>query len=548
MSDVRLADSGRVVVVGAGHGGGTVATTLRQQGFGGDIVIIGAEPVGPYHRPPLSKSLLKGNLEQPLQAKTFYHEQDITLRTGTRVVSIDREARAAILLDGETVSYDILIIATGARARRLPIPGHDLEKVYELRTVTDARVLHDALTPGRHLAIVGGGWIGLEVASSARAAGVDVTVIEREERLLARVASREVSSFLTDYHRARGTEILTAAQVSALERGERHSVGAVALSDGRSIACDRVLIGIGAVADDELARMAGLRCEDGIVVDLHARTEDPYIYAVGDVTRRPLASHVGLFRLESIPSAVEQARQAVASILGKPAPMPEVPWFWSEQFDLKLHIAGLLIDTDRATVREDGGDKLAVFHTRHGRLIAVEAINASAEFMAGKTLIRDAVQLDLEKLSDSAVSLSEIAAAAPEMATVSVPTAPAAPEQPPAVGALSEPGGIPGRPRVTFIQPDGEVATVDVAEGLTLMDASVRNNLRGIIAECGGMCSCGTCHVYVEEPWEQRLPEADDEEQDLLEFIEDRRSNSRLSCQIVMDDELDGLVVRVAES
>lgn len=551
------ADTGRVVIVGAGHGGGTVATALRQQGFRGEIVVIGAEPVSPYHRPPLSKSLLKGKLEQPLQAKTFYHEQRIELRTGTRVVSIDRENRAVILLDGETVPYGVLVIATGARPRWLAIPGRDLDKVYELRSVTDARVLHDALTPGRHLAIVGGGWIGLEVAASARAAGVDVTVIGREERLVARVASAEVSRFLADKHRAQGTEILTSAQVSSLERGERRTVRAVKLDDGRMVECDRVLIGIGAVADDELARTAGLRCDNGVVVDTRARTEDPRIYAVGDVTRRPLSFHPGLFRLESIPSAVEQARQAVASIIGKTPPEPEVPWFWSEQYGLKLHIAGLRIDTDTATVRAHGDEKFAVFHTRDARLIAVETVNAPADFMASKPLIRDAVELDLEKLTDPATPLSEATRSAPPATAAKVPLTAdtgalsetngdgASAEATP---SLSERGETPGRPRVTFVQPDGAIARVDAAEGATLMDAAVRNNLPGIIAECGGMCSCGTCHVYVEEPWLDRLPEAEEEEEELLDFIEGRRSNSRLSCQIVVGDDLDGLVVRLSDS
>jgi 3-phenylpropionate/trans-cinnamate dioxygenase ferredoxin reductase component len=533
----------RVVVVGAGHGGGTAAAVLRQQGFDGEVVLIGDEPVGPYHRPPLSKSLLKGELEQPLHPSTFYGDQRIELRTRTRVAGIDREARAVRVADGSTVDYDVLILATGARARRLDVPGIDLEKVYELRTVTHARVLQDVLTPGRQLAIVGGGWIGLEVAASARSAGLDVTVIEREERLLARVASEELSRHLTAYHEAQGTLILTSAQVTGLEPGARRLVGAVVLADGRTVPCDRALVGIGGVADDELARSAGLPCQDGVVVDDAARTADPRIYAVGDMTRRPVSLHEGLIRLESIPSAVEQARQAVASILGKPAPVPEVPWFWSDQFDLKLQIAGLLRDTDAATVRADpAANRLAVFHTKARRLIAVEAVNAPADFMAGKQMIRDGAELDLTALADGSVALDRVAVSAP-----------AEPESEPAAAAVSAngavdlpgPGGKAGEPRVTYVQHDGQVDSVDVPAGLTLMDGSVRNNLPGIIAECGGMCSCGTCHVYVDDPWQGHLEDPEYEEEDLLEFIEGRQPNSRLSCQIVMSDELDGLTVRV---
>jgi len=268
---------------------------------------------------------------------------------------------------------------------------------------------------------------------------------------------------------------------------------------------------------------------------------------VGDMTRRPVSLHEGLLRLESIPSAVEQARQAVASILGKPAPAPEVPWFWSDQFDLKLQIAGLLRDTDTATVRADpAANRLAVFHTKAGRLIAVEAVNAPADFMAGKQMIRDGAELDLTALADGAVALDQVAASAPGAAE---PEPAAAPAPASANGAaqteLPGPGGKAGEPRVTYVQHDGQVDSVDIPVGLTLMDGSVRNNLPGIIAECGGMCSCGTCHVYVDDPWKEQLEEPEYEEEDLLEFIEGRRPNSRLSCQIVMNDELDGLTVRV---
>jgi 3-phenylpropionate/trans-cinnamate dioxygenase ferredoxin reductase subunit len=539
----------RIVIVGAGHGGGTAAALLRQHGFAGEVILIGAEPVGPYHRPPLSKSLLKGDLEQPLQPRTFYREQRIELRTGVGVAAVDREEREIRLRDGEAIPYDVLILATGAKARRLPVPGVELEKVYELRTIAHARILHDVLAPGRHLAIVGGGWIGLEVAASALAAGVEVTVIEREERLLARVASPELSAHLTDYHRSKGTRILTETQVTGLCAGARGQVGAVALGEGWTVACDRVLVGVGAVADDELAQAAGLPCQDGVVVDARARTEDPCIYAVGDMTRRPVPMHDGLLRVESIPSAVEQARQAVACILGQPAPAPEVPWFWSDQFDLKLQIAGLLMGAEESIVRADpGANKLAIFHLRDNRLVAVEGVNAAGEFMVGKGLIRDQVVLDPCRLADPTVAVDQVVGASavsagrPETAvpaTAGGSVGDAGPEPP-------GPGGKEGEPLVSFIQPDGDLASITIPAGLTLMEGSVSNNLPGIIAECGGMCSCGTCHVYVDPAWQDRLPEPEYEEAELLEFLEGREPNSRLSCQIVMSDELDGMVVRAA--
>jgi 3-phenylpropionate/trans-cinnamate dioxygenase ferredoxin reductase subunit len=472
------------------------------------------------------------------------------------------------LRDGELVPYDILILATGAKARRLAIPGIDLERVYELRTITQARILYDVLSPSSRLVIVGGGWIGLEVAASARAADIDVTVIEREDRLLARVASPELSRFLTGYHSERGTKILTSAGVSALRPGaNQRIVGTVVLDDGREIESDRVLVGVGAVAEDDLASAAGLPCQDGVIVDSNARTADPRIYAVGDMTRRPLDFYEGLFRLESIPSAVEQARRAVASIVGKPAPAPEVPWFWSDQFDLKLQIAGLLLDADASVVRGNGtGGRLAVFHLRDSRLIAMEGVNAPAEFMACKHLIRDQVKLDLERLADASVPLPDTHVVETAATTALEPSArdvlePSVPDalEPSGPGTLEPsgpgvdqpdlpgPGGKPGEPRATFVQPDGEVFSVDVPEGMTLMEGSVRNNLPGIIAECGGTCSCGTCHVYVDPQWSDRLDEPEFEEEDLLEFIDGRQEGSRLSCQIVMMDELDGLVVRVPD-
>jgi 3-phenylpropionate/trans-cinnamate dioxygenase ferredoxin reductase subunit len=534
---------GRIVIVGAGHGGGTAAALLRQQGFAGEVILIGAEPVGPYHRPPLSKSLMKGELEQPLLPQTFYREQGIELRVGVGVEVIDRDAHEIRLRDGQALAYDVLILATGAKARRLRVPGVELEKVYELRTIAHARVLHDVLAPNRHLAIVGGGWIGLEVAASAVAAGVQVTVIEREERLLARVASPALSRHLTDHHLREGTKLLTSAQVAGFEGNARGAVQSVSLQDGETLPCDRVLIGVGAVADDELARAAGLRCEDGVVVDSRGRTDDSRVFAIGDMTRRPVALHDGLLRVESIPSALEQARQAVACILGQPEPAPEVPWFWSDQFDLKLQIAGLLRDSDGSVVRADpDAGKLAIFHLRGNRLIAVEGVNAAAEFMAGKALIRDQVELDLERLADPHAPLDEVARReAPTLAPdVSAPAEPSAQAEPPG------PGGKAGEPLVSFIQPDGELASINIPVGRSLMEGSVRNNLPGIIAECGGMCSCGTCHVYIDPAWEGLLPEPEYEEEDLLEFLDGRESNSRLSCQLVMTDELDGMVVRVA--
>jgi 3-phenylpropionate/trans-cinnamate dioxygenase ferredoxin reductase subunit len=537
--------SRRVVIAGAGHAGGTVAALLRQGGFQGRVILVGAEPVGPYHRPPLSKRLLRGELEQPLQPGSFYRDQEIELRTATRVTAIDRPAREAQLSSGETLVYDVLVLATGALARRLDIPGLRLERVYELRTLAHARVLHDVLTPGRRLAVIGGGWIGLEVAASAREAGIDVTVIEREERLLARVASPQLSEYLTARHAGEGVKLLLGGQVSRLEANARGQLAAVVLADGRTIECDRALIGVGADADDELAVAAGLPCDGGVIVDELGRTEDPCIYAVGDMTRRPVPLHDGLLRIESIPSAVEQARQAAAAILGATAPPAEVPWFWSDQFALKLQIAGLVRDTDGVAVRSrNDGDAFAVFHTRGDRLIAVEAVNATAEFMAGRQLIRDETAVALESLADPLTALDGLLAPAAARTSPS-PAADVGARGDAPDGNVAGPGGVAGQPQATFIQPDGNVASTAIGSGMTLMAGAVRHNVPGIVAECGGMCSCGTCHVVIEPDWETRLPEPEYEEAELLEFLEGAQPNSRLSCQIVMSDDLDGITVRV---
>ena len=404
-------EGGPVVIVGAGHAGGSAAAFLRQLHHPGEIVLIGEEPVGPYHRPPLSKKFATGEAEQPLKPAEFYAEQSISLRTGTRVAAIDPVGRRIACADGEALEYGALVLATGSVNRRLAVPGAELSGVHQLRTVADARALKSATAPGCRMVIVGGGYIGLEVAAAAGREGIAVTVVEREDRVLPRVGSAALSDFLTRLHRRQGTEILIGAQVAGLADDGAGAVAAVALADGSQVGCDCVLVGIGAVAHDALARDAGLDCEGGILVDARGATSAEGVWAVGDVTRRPVAGHAGRFRMESIPSAVEQARHAAAAIAGAPPPRAEVPWFWSEQFGLKLQICGLLEGTDTITVRGDPvAGSFALFHTAGRRLVAVEAVNAARDFMAGKSLIRDGAELDLERLADDGVSLKEIVA------------------------------------------------------------------------------------------------------------------------------------------
>ena len=402
-----------VVIVGAGHAGGSVAAFLRQYGFPGPITLMGDEPIGPYQRPPLSKAWLKGEADADslmLKPDSFYGEQGVTLRTSTRVDQLDRAGKALVLSSGERIAYDKLVLATGARARRLPVEGVDLAGVLELRTAADADALKAALGLGKRLAVVGGGYVGLEAAASARTLGAEVVIIERESRVLARVACPLLSTFFQDYHAARGVQLVVGAGLARFE-GESGRIAAVILDDGRRLPCDAALVGVGAVPNEELARAAGLPCDNGVVVDEGAQTEDPDIFAVGDVTWRPLPRYGRNHRLESVPNALEQAKQAAAAIAGRPAPPHETPWFWSDQYDLKLQIAGLSFGCEDLVVRGDPATaKFAVFHLRGDVIDAVEAVNAAPEFMMGKKLIESRRPVDRTKLADPAVSMKDVAA------------------------------------------------------------------------------------------------------------------------------------------
>ena len=403
----------RVVIVGAGHAGGSAAAFLRQYGHTGPIVLIGEEPLLPYQRPPLSKGWLKGEADADslsLKPAEWYAENKVSLRLGGVVTRINRAEQVVYLASGEACPYDYLILATGARARMLPIPGADLAGVMALRTAADAERLKNALGPGKRLAVVGGGYVGLEAAASARALGAHAMIIEREARVLARVACPVLSTFFQDYHTARGVAFELNAGVEAFE-GENGQVTGVRFSDGRIVACDAVLVGVGAIPNDDLATDAGLDCANGVVVDLEARTKDARIFAIGDVSHRPLPLYERQFRLESVPNALEQAKQAAAAIVGRPGPAPEVPWFWSDQYDLKLQIAGLPFDADRIIVRGDvAAAKFAVFHMKGDLIQAVEAVNAPPEFMAGKQLIAKRTPVSVEKLADATVSMKDVAA------------------------------------------------------------------------------------------------------------------------------------------
>ncbi len=398
-----------VVIVGAGHAGGAASGFLRQYGYAGEITLIGAEPYLPYQRPPLSKAWLKGEAaldDLYLRGENFYPDQLITTRLETHCDAIDLSGHAMILPGGERIVYDHLILATGSKTRPFAIPGAGQVPHHVLRTLDDAEALKSMLTPGRRIGLIGAGYVGLEVAASARKLGCEVTVFERESRILPRVASEQLSDFFTQIHADRGVHIITGARITELSLGDGDAKR-IHLDDGSVHEFDLILVGIGALPADDLARTAGLACANGIVVDTEARTSQADIFAIGDVTSRTLPFYDGRFRLESVPNALEQAKQAAAAITGHRAPNIEAPWFWSDQYEFKLQIAGLLQPGTRAVLRGDPAAwAFSIFHLDDGnRLRAVESANRPADFMAAKLLIAKGVALDEAVIADGEASL-----------------------------------------------------------------------------------------------------------------------------------------------
>lgn len=390
-----------VAIIGAGQAGGTAASALRQYGYEGKITLIGEEPSPPYQRPPLSKAYFKGDLLRDrlyLRPETYYREQDIDLRLSECAESLDPEAKTVTLSDGKTLDYCKLILATGSRPRLLPVPGADLDGVYVLRTLEDVDRLRLRTAAGRHLVVIGAGYIGLEVAAVARQLGLEVTVLEALNRVLARVAGPIISEFYQQQHRKQGVDIRLNANVEGFA-GENGQLSGVMLTGGEAIKTDMALIGIGIAPNQELAQNVGLRCDSGVVTDYDARTSDPDIFAIGDCARRPLVHYARMGRLESVHNALEQAMLAAAAICGKPRPKEDAPWFWSDQYDLKLQTAGLLTGYDEAVVRdypEDG--KFAVYYLKSGQFLAVDAVNSSIDFMCGKKLVGSGAILNPDEL------------------------------------------------------------------------------------------------------------------------------------------------------
>ncbi len=403
---------GSIVIIGAGQAGVQAAASARAAGHAGPITLIGEERYPPYQRPPLSKSYLQGELELSrlyLKPSNFFDKSAIALRLRSRVVAIDRPGKQVALASGELIPYDRLLIATGAPPRRLNVPGADLAGVHYLRSVEDCDALRPEFAQGARLLVVGAGYIGLEVAASARKAGLKVTIVEALHRPLARVAGPEVSDYFAELHRRHGVDLRFGASVEGFEG--RGKVEAAVFKGGEAIACDAAVIGIGAVPATALAETAGLKTDDGVVVDKRAQSADPAIWAAGDCTSFPSPLYGRRMRLESVPHAIEQARVAGAVMAGTEAIYDAVPWFWSDQYHVKLQTAGVSDGADRTVLRRTpGSESASVWYFKNDVLIAVDAMNDVPAFAWGKRLIAAKARPDPKTLADTAADLKSLLA------------------------------------------------------------------------------------------------------------------------------------------
>jgi 3-phenylpropionate/trans-cinnamate dioxygenase ferredoxin reductase subunit len=391
--------SAGVLILGAGQAAAQLAMSLRQGGYAGQIRMVGDEPYAPYQRPPLSKAYLKeeASIETLLlRGKSYWGDQKVAVELGTAATAIDLARKQVTLGYGRSLAYDTVVFATGTRARDLPLPGIRLDGVFSLRKIDDVRRLRPALDAARRVAIVGAGYIGLEVAAVLRQEGREATVIEAESRVMKRVAGEDVSAYFDGLHRSRGVDIRLGARLAAIE-GEGRATG-VALASGEKIPADLVLVATGARANDDLAAAAGLPCEDGVLVDDFARAA-PDVYAIGDCARFVSRRYGRKIRLECVQNAIDQAKAAASSILGQPKPYDPVPWFWSDQYEIKLQITGLLDGYDACeTVGNPADGRFSVEYRRGGKLIAVDAINDGRAHMMG----RRRIAVDLPELGAAA--------------------------------------------------------------------------------------------------------------------------------------------------
>jgi 3-phenylpropionate/trans-cinnamate dioxygenase ferredoxin reductase subunit len=404
--------TGKIVIVGAGQAAAQAVDTLRRKGFQGDLALIGDEPVPPYQRPPLSKKYLAGSLDRDrlfIRPAHFYADHKVETHFGKRAVEIERAEQRVRLDDGSSLAYDKLLLATGSRPRSLSVPGADLEGVHFLRNIADVEKIRAELGAGKRLVVIGGGYIGLEVAATAREMGLEVTVLEMAERVMNRVTCPEMSAFYQSEHAKHGVRIVCNACVDGLAaHPNSRRVRAVVCSESGEYPADVVIVGVGVHAADDLAKAAGLESTIGIVVDEFCRTSDASIWAAGDCTSHHNFHYDRRMRLESVDNAFEQGTSAALNMLGTPTKHDKLPWFWSDQYDLKLIIVGISIGYDQVVMRGDPASRsFSACYLRAGELISMDTVNSPKDQMGARKLIAAHARPDLGKLADPKVPLKD---------------------------------------------------------------------------------------------------------------------------------------------
>jgi len=400
------------LIVGASHAGIQLASSLREKGYGGAINVVSEESALPYDRPPLTKSFLQGKTEESalaLRSRDFYSSNSIDVTLDGRIVGIDLESGTAVASEGNELTFEHLALTTGASVRALDVPGSDLDNICYMRTLDDARRLKVLLDRSTNVVVVGGGFIGLEAAAVARELGKSVTVVEVADRLIERAVAPVVSEFYAEAHRRRGVDVVLTRSVVTFQEGAPGSVGWVVLDDGTELRADLVVVGIGVLPRTELAAMAGLELDGGIVVDEHTRTSDHRVVAAGDCTVFTLHDRPGVrIRLESVQNAVDQAKVAASAIAGTFIDYRPVPWFWSYQADLKLQIAGYSAGFDEVVIRgEPESERFSALYFRDDRLVAADCINRSPDYVMVRRTLEAGKTLSRLRCTDPDVSLKE---------------------------------------------------------------------------------------------------------------------------------------------